>query len=518
MERYELLNKLLAPVDFVLDLNINVLRKLNLYDPLTGLISSNTHKLMLHNFKRTHNLEVIGTENLPKSGGYLLAVNHQSWLDAQVLAVALPVKVRFVAKSMLYDFPVLKQLMEMEGAFQIKRGGDPEGLQRLVDALKAGDVVAIFPEGTIPGEEDIPRSAVEKDTGLLQGRTGVVRLALQANVPIVPIGVSGTGQAFPPEAYPRLEQLPLIKPAPITIRVGQPLTFTENYETVTKEALRDLTKTVMLEISKLVDFSRSYQPYQVPVTNPPWEGEKPMKSLPSEVQDLGVLVLHGFTSSIKTVDGLEPYLQKLNLPYIFPILRGHGTKYQDLEGVTHQDWYADAEAALLELHTKANRIVVVGLSMGGLVTLELAMNHADKLAGIVLVAPALKFQDPLAGMTGLIKKVIKFWPSPNSFNDLELKKNCRNYPKFATSAFASLYDYAKLIHKDLAKVTVPTLILQSKKDQVVAPAAAQTIHDQIKSAVKRLVWFEKSGHEMMQDLEAPAVLATIEQFIKEQKG
>ncbi|MBN2056858.1 alpha/beta fold hydrolase [bacterium] len=514
MERYELLNTALLPADKLLELHLSLLKKLHLYDPVRTRLINTMKKLMLVNFKLQNKLEVKGLEHLPKEGGYLLAANHQSWLDVQVLACGLPIDVRFLSKAMLFEFPLLRQMMALNDTLMIKRGGDQEGMQRLIDALKNGTVVAMFPEGTIPGEEDIPRSAVEPDTGLLKGKTGVVRAAIQAGVPIIPVGISGTGQAFPPEAYPRLEQLPIPKPAPISISIGEPIVFSNReYDTLTREDLQALTKQVMLAISAQVDFSRSYIPYEVPLHEPPWEQEQPLRYLPAGSHEVGALVLHGFTSSRRTVDGLAPYLRRNGIPFIMPILRGHGGTPADLEGVTHRDWYADAENAYLELGKQVKRVVVVGLSMGGLVALELGMKHPETTAAVVTVAAALRFKNPLSGLTPLLSKVVTFWPSPESFNDKSLKKHSRNYRKFPTKAFASLLEYAGHIEADLPTLKTPLLILQSRKDQVVAPISAQVIHDSVASTVKQLVWFEKSGHEMMQDLEAGRVFETIEAYI-----
>src|SRR5262249_44766729 len=228
----------------------------------------------------------------------------------------------------------------------------------------------------------------EKDTGLLRGKTGVVRLALKAGVPIVPVGLTGTGKAFPPEAYPRMEIAPLPKPYPVKIKVGKPITFNGHTgKELTREELREQTKRVMKAISHLVDHKQNYIPLDVPV-----------KELP-RYNKLGVLVLHGFTSHLKTVDGLKPYLEKHSLKSSFPILRGHGTRFQDLNGVTSRDWVADAEKALLDLSKTVDKVVVVGLSMGGLVALELGLKHPDKIAGVVTVGAALKFADPLSALT-----------------------------------------------------------------------------------------------------------------------
>jgi carboxylesterase len=183
-------------------------------------------------------------------------------------------------------------------------------------------------------------------------------------------------------------------------------------------------------------------------------------------------------------------------------------------GTTDRDWYEDAENALLDLLQDAKKVIVVGLSMGGLLALELAARYREEVAGVVAVAAALKFKDPLAVLTPVLSKVVKFWNSPNAFNDLELKKKeNRNYPKFATDAFASLYRYASQVHNLLSFVKADILILHSKKDQIIAPKSAQIIYEKVSSKNKEIKWFEKSGHEMLLDLERDDVIKAVVDFI-----
>ncbi|MFO1518207.1 MAG: alpha/beta fold hydrolase [bacterium] len=478
IEKHERLNQLLRPLDLGLSAGVNLLKKLRVYDPLRQGLFQGTKKLVGMNLKRLHQLKVEGLDHLPKKGGAIIAANHQSWLDAQVLGVGIPKKVCFLAKSEFTDWPLLRHFIELSDSIFIRRGGDEEGLDNAVKRLKKGEYICIFPEGTIPGEEDIPRTAVEKDTGLLRGKTGAVRLALKAGVPIIPVGLTGTGKAFPPEAYPRMEVAPFPKSLPVKIKIGKPITFNGSVgKELSRDELRVETKRVMKAISELVDHKQNYIPLDIP-----------MKELP-RYNKVGVLVLHGFTSDIKTVDGLKPYLDKAHLKSSFPVLRGHGTKFQDLNGVTWKDWYADAEKAFLDLAKTVDKVVVVGLSMGGLVALELGVKHASKIAGVVTVAAALKFADPLSPLTPILSKVVPYWPSPNAFHDKKLAKNSRNYKWFATSAFASLFEFAQKVEDDLPKLKVPILVLHSKKDQVIAPRAANIIYEKVSSEHRDIKWF-----------------------------
>ena len=87
-----------------------------------------------------------------------------------------------------------------------------------------------------------------------------------------------------------------------------------------------------------------------------------------------------------------------------------------MTGTTHRDWYADAEAALLDLLTECDKAVIIGLSKGGLVALEPAARHNDKTAAVVTIAPALRFADPLVHFSPMLAKLFKSWPSPSSYS------------------------------------------------------------------------------------------------------
>jgi carboxylesterase len=506
MNREKIVFALLKPVDLALAGVVGAMK-------MTGTLPKVTDKF--YDFagvilRRLHGktMSVEGLENVPKTGGVLFASNHQSWNDVQVLGASCPRRVRFLSKDEFARWPVLRHLIVLSDSPFIHRGGDIQAMAMAIASLTQGKALGIFPEGTIPGEEELMRHEVEPATGLLRGHTGAVRMAIAAKAPIVPVGISGTGAAFPPEIYPRLELLQAPKSVPVTVRYGKPLTFVKYYDKdLARETLHELTEQLMLAISKLVDHERNYIPLRVPI-----------EPLP-RYNRLGVLLLHGFTSSLKTVDSLVPHLEKACLPYRMPVLRGHCTKYTDLKGVTAKDWYADAEAALLDLAEEVDKVVVVGLSMGGLVALQLGMEHKDKIAGLVTLAAAMRFKDPLASASSLFAKLVKSWPSPNSFNDKSLKRNSTNYTRFATDAFASLYQYGRQIEKSLPELTVPLAVVQSKKDQIVDPVAANIIYHDVSSAHREIHWFTRSGHELGQDMEAAAVFARVMQFVlKFKKG
>ena len=239
---------------------------------------------------------------------------------------------------------------------------------------------------------------------------------------------------------------------------------------------------------------------------PQKESEKP----------LGVLILHGFTSSLDCVNGLVPYLEERKIPYEMPLLRGHGKTPEALIGVKANDWYEDALNALNKLAENVDRIVVIGLSMGGLVALNLCANehpNRHKICGCITWAAALGFCNRLAFLAKPLSLFVKMWPGQESFNDPECRKKCTNYPKFPADAFVELYQYAKATRTRLNQVTVPLCIIHSRLDQVVPYQTAEMLFDACNSPYMERHALEKSGHELGQDCESETVFKITLEFI-----
>jgi 1-acyl-sn-glycerol-3-phosphate acyltransferase len=128
-----------------------------------------------------------GAENLPATGGYVLAAGHVSNLDPWALGLQLWPRrfLRFMGKSELFWFP-LSLVIEGAGAFKVNRGQrDTEAIETAIALARAGNVIAMFPEGT-------RRKKGLRKKYEAQAHTGAARIALEAGVPLVPAGIKGT--------------------------------------------------------------------------------------------------------------------------------------------------------------------------------------------------------------------------------------------------------------------------------------------------------------------------------------
>jgi len=240
---------------------------------------------------------------------------------------------------------------------------------------------------------------------------------------------------------------------------------------------------------------------------------------------LGVLILHGWTSGMSTVSGLEAPFRFIGLPTRMPILRGHGMSSPEaLMGVRWEDWVEDATAALDDLLSEVERVVIVGHSMGGMLALHLAATHPDGVDSICTAGSPGKMSTPFAPGNFLHPLFLILWPLIKKYDkgilkyaDPELEKLDDSYRWAPTSAIKELFDFLKVQKSILADVKVPALILQSTKDTSVMPNSANILFNGISTPVedKKIAWFEKTEHGMFLDVESGRVIQSVINFIIE---
>jgi 1-acyl-sn-glycerol-3-phosphate acyltransferase len=156
-------------------------------------------------------VSVSGVENMPRNGGVLVISNHMTNLDALMLGMCFKRQLHFMAKIELFRNPLLARVISALNAFPVRRGEpDRAALRQAESLLHSGRVVAIFPEGHRSRHNSVQES-----------RGGIALLARRADVPILPVAITGT-QHLRPRAL--LSWRPWRRPH-ITITVGAPFTL-----------------------------------------------------------------------------------------------------------------------------------------------------------------------------------------------------------------------------------------------------------------------------------------------------
>ncbi len=180
-------------------------------------------------------IRVEGTEHIPATGGAVIACNHVSYLDFIFCGLgAQPAKrlVRFMAKKEIFSNRIAGPLMRGMRHISVDRGAGLASYHEAVERLKAGEVVGVFPEATIS------RSFTVKDI-----KSGAVRMAAEAGVPVVPMALWGTQRLWT-KGHPK----DLTKRhVPISILVGEPM------HPKAEEDAEVLSKDLRVRMSALVD-------------------------------------------------------------------------------------------------------------------------------------------------------------------------------------------------------------------------------------------------------------------------
>jgi 1-acyl-sn-glycerol-3-phosphate acyltransferase len=184
---------------------------------------------------------VIGVENVPRTGAVIIASNHLSFIDSVVIPLAVPRRVRFLAKAEYFEGRGLRGravavFFHLIDAVPVRRTGNRDSMRSLESALQVlreGTAFGIYPEGT--------RS---RDGRLYRGRTGVGWLALTSGAPVVPVVLTGTDQVQPVGSNG-------LHVWPVTVRFGTPIDPSAYAGPPAGRARRDITDEVMNRIAAL---------------------------------------------------------------------------------------------------------------------------------------------------------------------------------------------------------------------------------------------------------------------------
>ena len=220
----------------------------------------------------------------------------------------------------------------------------------------------------------------------------------------------------------------------------------------------------------------------------------------------GVLLIHGFTGSPKSMKPWGERMAAEGHTVRVPRLPGHGTRWQDMNLTRWEDWYAEADRSYLELAKSCERVFVCGLSMGGSLTLRLAEQYGDAIRGIVLVNPAVHSERPDRFLLPVLQAIVPAFPGISN----DIKKPGQDegaYDKIPLKAAHSLTKLWKLTKDDLPKVRNPLLLFRSEEDHVVEASNSRYILDHVSSSDKTEVVLRDSYHVATVDNDAETIIA-----------
>ncbi len=226
----------------------------------------------------------------------------------------------------------------------------------------------------------------------------------------------------------------------------------------------------------------------------------------------GALVLHGFTGNPQSMKGLALALADAGLTVELPLLPGHGTEVADMVPTRWEDWSAAADAAYVALAARCEVVAVVGLSMGGTLSVWLAERHPE-IAALALVNPLIvpPDADTLAFIDAMIEGGDELAPGVGS--DIALEGSAESaYPELPLRAARSLFAGAAAVEADLGAVICPVLLFSSPQDHVVAPESSDRLEKGVTGPIERIT-LDRSFHVATLDYDKDEIEARTVEFI-----
>ncbi len=231
------------------------------------------------------------------------------------------------------------------------------------------------------------------------------------------------------------------------------------------------------------------------------EPSDPFFFLPNRHKKMGVVLIHGFLSSPAEVIGFGKQLADLGHPVIGPRLKGHGTSPWDLRERSWEDWMGSARDAYDLMLAYCDQVCVIGFSTGGAISLMLASEQPDGLAGVVAISAPIKFVNKNMVYVPFLhtaNRLVSWIPAyegivPFRFNSRTENPHI-NYRSMPVHALFELRVLVSELEDRLKDVHCPALILQADRDPVVEPESAVIVIESIGSEYKRLEMIDSDRH------------------------
>jgi len=205
-------------------------------------------------------------------------------------------------------------------------------------------------------------------------------------------------------------------------------------------------------------------------------------------------LIHGYTGSPTDFNGLGDYLhERFNANVKIPRIIGHGTIISDLDKLNYEDFLKDIEKELRKEIDKGNNIIIGGISLGGLLAIDLASKY--RIKGILNVSTSYDFKFPVNIIRYIIPLLhLKYIKKPDYNLKKRIKLGAYTYPLTHLRGFKVVSQAKKKIDKIMKKVTAPCLFLHYKNDNV-TDRGDKIILSKLSSKIKKSIVFPSNGEK-----------------------
>lgn len=233
--------------------------------------------------------------------------------------------------------------------------------------------------------------------------------------------------------------------------------------------------------------------------------------------EVGVLLLHGFTSSPHQFRELADHLASKGLTVYAPVIAGHGTTPADLLATTINDWKNSVAAAYQKLAAVTQRQFIIGNSFGGNLGLYLAKDRTSIIGLISLGTPIfLRFQILIKLRIYTYGWLKKYYRKPRRVYQIDYtdRSDEVTYPLIPVRALKNFLRFIQDETKpSLSLIKTPTLIMQASIDPVVHPKSAPYLHEHLGAECKQIFWFDSDRHTLIDDHRRQELFERMDRFI-----
>jgi carboxylesterase len=229
--------------------------------------------------------------------------------------------------------------------------------------------------------------------------------------------------------------------------------------------------------------------------------------------ETGILLVHGFTGTPKEMRTMGEYFAAQGKTVLGIRLPGHATQPDDMTGRRWTDWLQAVEDGYHLLRSAGKQVFIMGLSMGGILTLTAAARLP--VQGVVAMStPYALPDDPRLPYLKLFALFMSSVPKGESdWHDPAMAAEHVDYPDYPIRSFAELRDLLVVMREALPRVTVPVLLVHSRQDGGVSVENVQKIFDRLGTQDKSMLMVEQSGHVVTRDLERERIFEAALAFV-----
>lgn len=228
----------------------------------------------------------------------------------------------------------------------------------------------------------------------------------------------------------------------------------------------------------------------------------------------GCLLVHGLTGTPREMRWMGEDLASRGYSVLAPRLAGHATCPDDLPRTCWRDWLAVVEDGFHQLRSCCDHVFILGLSLGGVLTLSAAA--CLPVSGAVAMSTPYDLPSDwrlnfLPIFMRLIPHVAK---GPADWRNPDAARDHLEYPDYPTAAIAQLKDLLAEMRARLPSVRVPVLLIHSRLDQGVSPENMPRIYERLGTQDRQMLWVENSGHVIVREPDRQIVFQAAHEFIQ----